>query len=48
VAVAAHAVHGSLITVRLQDSNETNHEVVEREVHQRLDPLVIKHEIVWG
>jgi len=48
VAVAAHAVHGSLITVQLEGSNETNHEVVEREVRQRLDPLVMRHEIVWS
>jgi len=48
VSVAVHAVHGSLITVHLQGSNETNREAVEREVRQRLDPLVIKHEIVWS
>ncbi|HXD41215.1 MAG TPA: acyl-CoA synthetase [Ramlibacter sp.] len=47
VAVAPHAVHGSLVTVGLQGSN-ANREAVEREVHQRLDPLVIKHEIVWS
>ena len=48
VTVAAHAVHGSLITVQLQGPNEPSREAVEREVHQRLDPLVIKHEIVWS
>ena len=46
VSVASHSVHGSLITVRLQGAGVARHEP-EREVHQRLDPLTIQHEIVW-
>jgi fatty-acyl-CoA synthase len=45
VSVASHAVHGSLVTVHLNASAGTQRETIEREVHRRLDPLVIKHEI---
>jgi len=48
VTVAAHPVHGSLITVRLPGWPESQRAAIEREVNQRLDPLVMRHEIVWG
>lgn len=48
VSVAPHAVHGSLITVRLQGWPAAQRRQVEDEVHKRLDPLVMKHEIAWG
>jgi fatty-acyl-CoA synthase len=45
VSVASHAVHGNLITVHMNASPDTQREPIEREVHRRLDPLVLKHEI---
>jgi fatty-acyl-CoA synthase len=48
VSVAAHAVHGSVITVHLQGPSQPDRRAVENEVNQRLDPLVIRHEIVWN
>jgi fatty-acyl-CoA synthase len=48
VSVAAHAVHGNLITVHLLGWPESQRDAVEREVHKRLDPLVMRHEIAWG
>jgi fatty-acyl-CoA synthase len=48
VSVAAHEVHGSMITVHLRAPRDGEREPIEREVHRRLDPLVMRHEIAWG
>jgi fatty-acyl-CoA synthase len=48
VSVAAHAVHGSMITVHLQGDPGAAIGDVEDAVHQRLAPLVMTHEVVWG
>ena len=48
VTVAAHPVHGSLITVRLPGWPESQRAAIEREVHQRLDPLTTRHEVAWS
>ena len=45
VTVAAHPVHGSLITVTLTGSPPHKWPAIESEIHRRLDPLVLKHEI---
>jgi len=42
VKAAAHAVHGNMITVRVQGASA----MIEAEIHKRLDPLVMRHEIV--
>jgi fatty-acyl-CoA synthase len=47
VSVASHEVHGSLITVHLRTSASVGRDTIEREVHRRLDPLVMRHEVVW-
>ncbi|HSH91298.1 MAG TPA: acyl-CoA synthetase, partial [Ramlibacter sp.] len=47
VSVGSHQVHGSLITVHLQGAPADSRPAIEREVHARLDPLVLKHEIAW-
>ena len=47
VKVAAHSTHGSLITVAIADSAEGGRAALERQVNERLDPLVLRHEIVW-
>jgi fatty-acyl-CoA synthase len=48
VTVAAHAAHGNLIAVHLPGWPESQRAAIERKVHQRLDPLVMRHEIAWG
>ena len=47
VAVASHAVHGSLATVTLQGVAEPDRAALAQQVHERLNPLVMQHEIVW-
>jgi fatty-acyl-CoA synthase len=47
ISVAAHAVHGNLITVNLAGETASR-PAIESAVHQRLDPLVMRHEIAWG
>jgi fatty-acyl-CoA synthase len=42
VTAAAHPVHGNMITVRLQGGSP----MIEAEIHKRLDPLVMRHEVV--
>ncbi|MBC5765230.1 acyl-CoA synthetase [Ramlibacter albus] len=44
VSVGSHEVHGTLVTVR---AAKPRNEAVEREVHARLDPLVMRHEMRW-
>jgi fatty-acyl-CoA synthase len=46
--VASHPVHGSLITVRIEGAPAAQRADLEREIHKRLDPLVMKHELVWS
>jgi fatty-acyl-CoA synthase len=47
VSVDTHAVHGSMITVNLRGATASR-AAIERAVHQRLDPLVLRHQIAWG
>lgn len=47
VEVAAHSMHGSLITVTLKGLPEGTRARLETQVHERLNPLVTRHEIVW-
>jgi fatty-acyl-CoA synthase len=47
VSVASHATHGDLITVRLQGLPESERDSMAQQVHARLGPLVMKHELVW-
>jgi len=48
VAVAAHAVHGHLITVTLGGVGTAQRAGLQAQLHERLNPLVMRHEIVWG
>jgi len=48
VEAAAHAVHGALITVRIDGVADAARALLARQIDARLDPLVTKHEIVWG
>jgi len=47
VSVGSHPVHGSLITVRLQGLAAGQRREIADEVHNRLGPLVMQHEIAW-
>ncbi len=47
VEVGAHAKHGSVITVVMEGVAQSNREAVEKSLHERLDPLVMAHRIVW-
>ncbi|MEO7007735.1 MAG: acyl-CoA synthetase, partial [Caldimonas sp.] len=49
IKVGAHAAHGSLITVSIADAGAagTARAAIEQQVRERLDPLVLRHEIVW-
>jgi len=47
VSVGAHPVHGSLATVTLEGGAEANRAEIERQVHERLNPFVLRHEIGW-
>ena len=48
VETGAHAEHGDLITVRIDGVAEAGRAALGRQVDARLDPLVMKHRIVWG
>ena len=47
VEVGAHAAHGSIATVTLKGVSETGRADLEQQVHERLNPFVLRHEIVW-
>ena len=44
---AAHPVHGSLATITLSGATGSKRGEIERQVHERLNPFVLRHEIVW-
>jgi fatty-acyl-CoA synthase len=47
VGVGAHDTHGSLASVTIPGVPIGSREAVARQVHERLDPFVIRHEIHW-
>lgn len=47
VQVGAHAVHGNLISVQLAGLADAEGAALEAEIHKRLDPLTLRHEVVW-
>jgi fatty-acyl-CoA synthase len=47
VEVGAHPVHGSVATVTLTGVSESARAGLEQQVHERLNPFVLRHEIVW-
>jgi fatty-acyl-CoA synthase len=47
VAVQAHEVHGHLITVRLAGAAAAQRAELEARLHERLNPLVMRHELHW-
>ncbi len=47
VQVGAHAEHGSLITVVISGVAEGERAALGQRVDERLDPLTLRHELVW-
>jgi hypothetical protein len=47
VSVGAHAEHGTLVTVRLGCDDTARRAAFEEQVRAELDPLPLRHEIVW-
>jgi fatty-acyl-CoA synthase len=47
VAVGAHPVHGSLITVTVPGVPEAERDAVRAKVAERLGPLTMRHEVGW-
>lgn len=47
VQVGSHAEHGSLITVAVEGAHGPGRAAIEDQVKRRLDPLELRHEIVW-
>jgi len=48
VEAAAHAEHGQLLTVRIAGVEPAERAALQREIAARLDPLVMKHAVVWA
>ena len=47
VAVAAHPEHGSLITVAWSGVAQAERAELARQTDERLDPLTMRHVLVW-
>jgi fatty-acyl-CoA synthase len=47
VEVGAHPVHGSLITLALSGVGDADRGALAARVDERLNPLVLRHELVW-
>jgi fatty-acyl-CoA synthase len=48
VSVGAHGTHGSLATVTVREVAPEAREAIASAIHERLNPFVIRHEIVWS
>jgi fatty-acyl-CoA synthase len=48
VAVGAHAEHGNLIEVIVSGAADADRAIVGQRLRERLDPLVMRHEISWA
>jgi fatty-acyl-CoA synthase len=47
ISVAAHPVHGNLATVSIAGVPAAERAAIEQQVHERLNPFVLRHEIAW-
>jgi len=47
VEVGAHAEHGTLIQVQIAGASEIERAALQQQIDQRLDPLTLRHAIVW-
>jgi hypothetical protein len=46
VDVVAHGTHGHLIRVTVSGASGGVADAIEAEVHQKLDPLTVRHEVL--
>jgi hypothetical protein len=46
--VDSHAVHGSLIAVSISGVAAAARGQLEQQVHERLNPLQMRHDIAWS
>ena len=47
VTVGAHPVHGQLITVTVDGVAADSRDPLELALHAKLNPLTMRHEVVW-
>ena len=47
VEVGAHASHGSLVAIRISGAPAAAQAALAAQIHERLNPLVVRHEIAW-
>jgi len=47
VQVGAHPEHGTLIRVEIAGVSEIERAALQQQIDQRLDPLTLRHAIVW-
>jgi fatty-acyl-CoA synthase len=47
VQVGAHPEHGSLIRVEIAGASEVERSALQQQIDQRLDPLTLRHAILW-
>ena len=47
ISVGAHPVHGNLATVAISGVPAAERAAIEQQVHERLNPFVLRHEIDW-
>jgi fatty-acyl-CoA synthase len=47
VSVTSHEVHGQWMTVNIQGVSDLQKEALETQIHARLSPLVMKHQLLW-
>ncbi|HEX7928071.1 MAG TPA: AMP-binding protein, partial [bacterium] len=48
VHVGAHSTHGTLATITLKGVPDATRASLEKEVHERLNPFTVRHEVRWG
>jgi len=48
ISAETHPVHGSLITVRGEGVPQAAREALAKVIQERLGPLTMRHEVVWG
>jgi fatty-acyl-CoA synthase len=48
VRVGAHDTHGTLTTVTIKDVPKGSRDAIARQVHEVLNPFVIRHEVRWA
>jgi fatty-acyl-CoA synthase len=48
VTVGAHGTHGSVATVTVRDTPLAAQAAIARQIHEKLDPFAIRHDVAWA